>query len=205
MGEERRRGPRYQVTGLSGALHLAFSARLLRSWLEGVAIETTRPLRIGRAYALAGRRPAGDAFRVSGKVASCRLTAVRPAATGPAQSVYGSELVPDPEAPPGSNLAQILGERIEESLTVDAAYPAQVRVIGAYGALLESELELLVGSSCHVDLLLPGRPFTARASVVFVHARGDQEPAVYDLGVEFHNLAAEAREHLDAFLATLTA
>ena len=203
MGSERRRGPRFQVTGLAAALHVTFTARLLTARADGIAFEATRPLRIRRSYTLVGKRNDGQAVRFSGTLTSCRLTAVRPSASGPPQSVYAAELRFDSES--SSQLAAAPDAGLQEGLTVDAAYAASARVIGSYGVLLQSELELLVGSSCHVELLLPSRPFEARACVVFVHQVSEGDPPVYHLGLEFHHVPQEEQSGLDTYLATLQA
>lgn len=203
MGSERRRGPRFQVTGLAAVLHVTFTARLLTARADGIVFEATRPLRIRRSYTLVGKRNDGQAVRFSGTLTSCRLTAVRPSASGPPQSVYGAELhVRDEDT---SGLTAALPAGLQESLTVDAAYAASVRVLGAYGVLLESELELLVGSSCHIELLLPSRSFGARACVVFVHQVSEGDPPCYHLGLEFHHVPQEEQLGLDTYLATLQA
>jgi hypothetical protein len=126
---------------------------------------------------------------------------VRPSSSGASQSVYGSELQVGSDA--AAELATALAAGLQESLTVDAAYAASARVVGEYGVLVESELELLVGSSCHVELLLPARSFGARACVVFVHQVSEGDPPCYHLGLEFHHVSPEDRSSLDTYLATL--
>jgi hypothetical protein len=199
MGSERRRGQRFAVSGVTGLVHVTFGAKLLSTTAEGFTVESTRQLRVGRRYAFSTASSSPTTARRTGTVASCRLVAFRPGTSGTTASVYEAVVLAEPDV--RANLAEV-----GDQLTVDAANPAIARVLSSTGALVETEVELLVGSSCRVELTLAGRSFSTRASVVFLHEIGGEGPAsAYHLGVEFHNTSMENSEVLSMFLATLTA
>jgi hypothetical protein len=205
MGMERRRSPRFPVSGLHGEIHVTFTARLLKARQESIGFETSRPLRIGKRYGLAARCRDATALHLRGRVASCRLVAIRAASSGASQSVYEAELELEDDAQIAGDLEKAIAEGLQESLTVDTAHEVTVHVLSSTGALMQTELELLVGSSCKVTLRLGARPFTSRACVAFVHQVSEGEPPVFHLGVEFHNTAPEEQAVLESYLATLQA
>lgn len=200
MGIERRRSPRYPVTGVKGLIHVSFSARSVSLEGETLTLEAARQLRVGRSYIIGAMCNDQTAARLIGTVKSCRLTGVRTGAAGNSTAVYES-LVSLQKFSPDS--AEVLPSHLLEPLNIDAAYEATARVLNAYGALVESELELMIGSSCRVEWFLEKSKFTSMASVVFLHQIKQGEGSAYHLGVEYHHTPAESREVLDRYLATL--
>jgi hypothetical protein len=198
MGSERRRGQRFAVSGVTGLVHITFGAKLLSTTAEGFTVEATRQLRVGKRYVFAAASSGSAQAQRGGTVTSCRLVAFRPGTSGSTASVYEAVVLAEPD--PRTKLAEV-----GDQLTVDAANPAIARVLSSTGALVETEVELLVGSSCRVELTLADRSFSTRACVVFLHEVGGDGPAsAYHLGVEFHNTSTENSEVLSMFLATLT-
>jgi hypothetical protein len=195
VGIERRRGQRFAVSGVTGLVHVTSGARVLTASPGALAVETSRQLRVGKPYGFATAAPGADRPRYSGTVTSCRLVAVRPGASGSSVSVYEAAVQPEPGAAafaPG------------EQLTVDAAYPATARILSTTGTLVETEVELLVGSSCRIELMLAGRTFSSRACVAFLHHLGEGGGSgLFHLGVEFHHTPPEGVEVLESFLVTL--
>lgn len=203
MSMDRRRSPRIPVTGVNGLLFVSFGVRLLANREGSVTVEATRPLRVGKRYALKGTDHDEVLLSTTGTVSTCRLATVRQAGSASPISVYEAGVDLDGgwrggDHPGGGGTATGL----KASLTMEAAHDATVRVLSLHGALLESELDLLVGTSCRLEIQPGGRPFTSCGSVVFRHSLG--EGGRHHLGVEFHTTAREDLDSLEEFLTAHT-
>lgn len=71
-GEERRSHPRLPVAGISGGFLFSTNARILNLSLEGMALETSDYLQVGRSYALKLTHDE-EVLALRGRVVWCRL------------------------------------------------------------------------------------------------------------------------------------
>ncbi|HPC83896.1 MAG TPA: PilZ domain-containing protein [Thermoanaerobaculaceae bacterium] len=189
---ERRRAPRYNVKDVSAALLATVEGRITAVRADGLTIETARQVRLDRACTVRLRTAKGQTVRVHGHIASCRLGEVRTLPSGRTVSVYEAEVA---VAEDGGH--HIGAADLQETVVVEFSYDALVRNMSPYGALVETELPLLVGSSSTISIRSPEAAVTVGLSVVF--SRELIDPAgnrAYQLGVEFTGVDQAQREAL---------
>lgn len=190
---ERRRSPRYDVRNVSAALLATVEGRVKAIRVDGMTIETARQVRLDRACTLLLRTMAGQAVRLRGHIASCRLGEVRTLPSGRTVSVYEAEVA---VAEDGGHTLGASGE-LQETVTVEFSYEALVRNMSPYGALVETELPLLVGSSSTISIRSPEAAVSVALSVVFSRELADPSGnRTYQLGVEFTGVDQAQREAL---------
>lgn len=190
---ERRRSPRHDVRSVSAALVATVEGRVKAIRADGMTIETARQVRLDRACTLLLRTTAGQAVRLRGHIASCRLGEVRTLPSGRSVSVYEAEVM---VAEDGGRTLGTSGD-LQETVTVEFSYEALVRNMSPYGALVETELPLLVGSSSTISIRSPETAVTVGLSVVFSRELTDPSGnRTYQLGVEFTGVDQAQREAL---------
>ncbi|HNX50504.1 MAG TPA: PilZ domain-containing protein [Thermoanaerobaculaceae bacterium] len=174
---ERRRSPRYVVKHVTATLLSSVEGKLVQKQASVLTVETARQVPFDRPCELLMRTQGGAALRRSGRVRSCRLGEIRTLPNGRTMSVYETDVeLTDPVA---------VGDTVE-MVTIESGYPAAVKNISPYGALLESELPLMVGSSSVVQVRSGDASFQAKLSVVFSREVGDQTGnRLCQVGVEF--------------------
>lgn len=179
---ERRRSPRYNVRDVSAALLVTIDGRVKAIRADGLTIETARQVRLDRACTLLLRTVHGQSVRLFGHIASCRLGEVRTLPGGRSQPVYEAEVVV------AENGGHALGApgALQEAVRIELSHDALVRNMSPYGALVETELPLLVGSSSSMSIRSPDAAVTVPICVVFSREIADASGGrTYQLGVEF--------------------
>ncbi len=71
-GSERRQHPRHPVAGVSGTFLFSTEGKILNLSLDGMAVETSDYLQVGRTYSLKLAQ-AGEELLLMGKVVWCRM------------------------------------------------------------------------------------------------------------------------------------
>lgn len=190
---ERRRAPRHDVKNVSAALLATVEGRVKAVRADGMTIETARQVRLDRACTLLLRTTRGQAVRLRGHIASCRLGEVRTLPSGRSVSVYEAEVM---VAEDGGRTLGTAGD-LQEAVTVEFSYEALVRNMSPYGALVETELPLLVGSSSTISIRSPEAAVSIALSVVFSRELADPSGnRTFQLGVEFTGVDQAQREAL---------
>lgn len=186
---ERRRAPRYVVKDVIATLLSSVEGRLVHTQASVLTVETARQVPIDRPCELVLRTHAGIGLRRPGRVRSCRLGEIRTLPNGRTVSVYETDVeLADPAA---------VGDSLE-TVAIESGYPAAVKNISPYGALLESELPLMVGSSSVVQVRAGEASFQAKLSVVFSREVGDQTGnRLFQVGGEFVGIDQAQREAIE--------
>ena len=87
--------------------------------------------------------------------------------------------------------------KLHEPVTLEFSYEARIRNMSPYGALIETELPLLVGSSSTVSIRSSDAAVSVTFSVVFSRELADASGnRTYQLGVEFTGVDHAQREAL---------
>lgn len=186
---ERRRAPRYVVKNVTAILLSGVEGKLVQTQASVLTVETSRQVPLDRPCEVLVRAGAGVTLRRAARVLSCRLGEIRTLPTGRTMSVYRSEVeLADPAAL----------DRVLEAVTLETGYFAAIKNISPYGALLETELPLMVGSTSVMQVRSGDASFQARLCVVF--SREVTDPTgnrLYQLGVEFVGIDQAQREAIE--------
>jgi hypothetical protein len=186
---ERRRAPRYVVKNVSAILLSSIEGKLVQTQASVLTVETSRQVPLDRPCELLMRAGAGVSLRRAARVLSCRLGEIRTLPNGRTMSVYLTEVeLADPATV----------DRALEAVTFETGYFAAIKNISPYGALLEAELPLMVGSSSVMQVRSGDSSFQTKLCVVFsrevVDATGNR---LYQLGVEFVGIDQAQREAIE--------
>jgi hypothetical protein len=218
--EERRRAPRYPVQDVRGRMVLTANARILNMSLAGMAVESTANLRVGRSYAL--RLTHGDAVgpELSGTVVWCHLKSTRPVDAGDRTPIYEAgmqfdhmltgeahELIAFLRATAILTIQQRLTGRfrvnIDESIDLYSECEFVVKTISASGMLVETDVSPEADSLFDMQVQLADATIAVRGRVAFVRDVGEQDKRrITAVGVEFIDMDAADRGHLEAFIAS---
>lgn len=191
---DRRRSPRYPVRSVSAALLATVDGRVRSVRPDGFVIETARQVRLDRACTLLIRTPSGKTTRCRGHISSCRLGEVRTLASGRTQPVYEADVL----VAEGSTACLASDSEAPESVTIEFSYDAQVRNMSPYGALIETELPLMVGSSSTMSVRSPQTTVQVSLCVVFSREIADATGnRLHQLGVEFTGVDQAQREVIE--------
>lgn len=210
---EKRRHVRYEVEGVAGTLRYDMNARVLNMSLDGMALETTAWLHVGRDYRL--KVGSGDhVLDMEGRVVWCHLVGNRSVAEGRSGTVYqagvqfGEAL--SEQARRILNFVRRAGVvgvtnrifgrfkvRREESVDVTFEHPFEVRRLSLSGMLIEADILPEVGSrfTLEIDTRL-GRlspVVIVRSLEPGTSAKGEPTNRI---GVEFHRLSDDDRATL---------
>lgn len=186
---ERRRAPRYVVKNVTAVLLSSVEGKLVQVRASVLTVETSRQVPLERPCELLLRMGAGVAVRRAARVLSCRLGEIRTLPNGRTVSVYQNEVELADPAP---------ADRMLEAVTFETGYFAAVKNISPYGALLETELPLMVGSTSVMQVRSGDASFQAKLCVVFSREVADPTGnRLYQLGVEFVGIDQAQREAIE--------
>lgn len=216
-GSERRRHPRYEVSGLRGSLVVPIEIRVINLSLGGMALETHSYLQFGRAYNLR-LEGAGRSLALSGTVAWCSLKGTRKSEHGEVLPVYRAGLRFEEL---GGERSRELWELIRGHVVVDvedsvlgrfkvdlprdpalnSSYDFTVRKLSLSGMLIETDFVPEVGSRFDLQLRLGGRPWQTRARVASVPRSGRLGAGeLAEIGLEFCDLQPDEQRQLSEFI-----
>jgi len=218
-----RRYPRFEVHDVEGVVLYNLQAEVINMSIGGMALETNRPLDVGRTYNFSIRRSATEGeVRMPGVVVWCMLQRTR--------RISESEVAPVYQA--GVNFSEVLSEKasallhlIEESVTLDvnrrlfgrfkpngnatvivkSEIDFEVQKISLSGMLIETSMRAEQEDFLPMEIQLPKRRVAFRGRVAYVKTlmgTGDAPPR-YHLGIEFHDLLPADRGHLEKFIAEM--
>lgn len=213
--EEKRQHPRYEIQGLAGTLRYDMNARVLNMSLDGMALETSAWLHVGKTYRL--KVGAGDdMLEVDGEIVWCHLVGNRPAAAESAS--------PGPVYQAGIHFGETLSGqarrilsfvrragvigvqtrvfgrfriRREEAVDVAFEHPFEVRRVSLSGMLIEADLLPEVGARFALEVETRVGPFRPNVIVRSLEQSLTLAGApTTRIGVEFHRLPEEERDLL---------
>jgi hypothetical protein len=218
-----RRYPRFEVHDVEGVVLYNLQAEVINMSIAGMAVETTRPLDVGRTYAFSIRRgAAGGEVRMPGVVVWCMLHRTR--------RISETEIAPVYQA--GVHFADVLSDNasallhlIEESVTLDvnrrifgrfkpnggatvtiaSEIDFEVQKISLSGMLIETSMRAEQEDYLPMEINLPQRRIAFRGRVAYLKALivPENSPPRYNIGIEFHDLNAQDRGLLEQFIADM--
>lgn len=221
MIEEKRRYPRITVEGITGSLFCAEKAKVLNISLGGMAIEISRRLEIKREYTLKleGR---DDRFDFQGRVIWASLVRSLRGRGGDIIPVYhvGLKFI-DLFDEKAKRLIEFIErhrtgeERFEdriggfrfrvkdlENIALNYPHYYKVKIISLGGMLIELPEPFEVNRVFPMELIIPGeQSLQVKGRVASSIKEKDKD--MYDIGIEFIEMAEEDRKRLSDFLASL--
>ena len=207
-GEERREHARLPVEGVSGGFLFSTNARILNLSLDGMALETSEYLQVGRSYSLKLTHD-DEELPLRGRVVWCRLVGTASGADGDTVPRYSAGLhfenllsgtAREVHRFLGSNAVisqkRLFGRfRLPESETTDLGYQASFRVekISITGLQVASDTFVEPGTVLDLELKIGTKRLTTGGRVV--HGQHlDPQPGVESasrLGIEFVDLGED--------------
>jgi len=224
---ERREHRRYPVEGVRGTFLFTTDAQVINMSLDGMSIETTNPLKVGRKYSLKLEEQGGG-LPMHGIVVWCSLVKTTRSEKGEVQPVYKAGVhFEDLLTSKARDLRKFIRHnavislenrlfgrfRIEPEQSADLLFEADflVRQLSISGMLVETDVAPPIDSECRMDIRLAEVEFSTVVRIARVERleRSDSEdedseelsPIIF-LGIEFVEMDEEARKTLLQFIET---
>ncbi len=216
---ERRRQGRRAVTDAAGWFRLGADFQLIDVSLDGIGVESTVPLQIGRVYTGTVEWE-GERIQVTGRVAWSALVRTAKGDGGDVVPIYhaGIHFVEPADAALAERRRLIAhattyrpGDRLfgryealpeHARLQLDSAF--RVRKLSRRGMLIETAEPLEIEAVLDLDLDLDGSNLRCRGRVASrEEARESEGQMVHPAGIEFVDLGGGAGAVLEAYLAAL--
>ncbi len=211
-GPERRGHPRLEVEGLSGGFRFSTNAKILNLSLDGMALETSDYLQVGRSYSLKLSRE-GEDLALRGRVVWCRLVGTASVESGESVARYSAGLqfenllsgtAREVHRFLGSNAVIALEKRLfgrfrlHESETADLDHQAAFRVekISLSGMEVESDTFVAPDTVLDLELILGDERLNVSGRVVH-GSRMEPRPggeSASRLGIEFVSMSDETEQ-----------
>jgi hypothetical protein len=216
VSENKRRFPRFSVSGIQGRVSFSTSVEILNLSLGGVAIKADRRLELGQEYVL--RLELDDReLEVNGVAIWSKLSGLAEVAGGSVPEYSAGfrftnvltdkvqDLVDFIERNKGGEEERVTGIRFQigraERATLDADEECEVKLISRSGMLIQSPRRFDVEGVYTIQILPPAQEpirFRGRVASQFESSQGFLTR--YDLGIEFIEMSEEDRERLEAFV-----
>ncbi len=208
-GRKSRRHPRLAVEGVSGGFVLSANAKILNLSLDGMALETSDYLQVGRSYSLKLAHE-NEEVTLRGRVVWCRLVGTEQLEGGEAAPVYSAGLqfedlrsgtVREVHRFLDSNAVVSLEKRLFgrfrlhqfESADVDFQASFRVATISLNGMQVDSDTFVAPETVLDLEMRIGGH--NLRTSGRVAHGRRlDPQPGVESasrLGIEFLDMSEE--------------
>jgi hypothetical protein len=214
--KEQRHHPRYELQGIGGTLRYDMNARVLNLSLDGMALETSAWLHVGKSYRL--RVGAGDdAVDLDGTVVWCHLLGSRGRGDGgpvyQAGVHFGETLSEKAQrllsfirrAGVIGVVTRVFGRfklRREEAVDVAFEHHFEVRRLSVSGLLIEADLLPEVGARFVLEVDTPFGPLSPTVVVRSLEqGRTAEGQPTSHIGVAFDHLAADDRRVLEQVIA----
>ena len=215
----QRRHKRYDTQDVHGKLAYNLDARVLNISLTGMAIETSTLLKVGEDYSLKIPRPEGP-LKVQADVKWCHLVRTERTDSGDVVSVYQAGIdfrsILDDKA---RQMLQFIEENVvvdlekrlfgrfhlddgDRSVDLDKDEEFRVRKISLSGMLIETELRPTPEAVYDIELRFNGSKIDTRVRIAHVREHKTGE-GLAEVGVEFQELADDARAELEHFIEGL--
>ena len=217
-GAERRRHPRLPVEGVSGGFLFSTNARIPNLSLDGMALETSDYLQVGRSYSLKLAHKEEE-LSLTGCVVWCRMVGTERSEDGEAVPVYSAGLqfenllsgtAREVHRFLGSNAVISLEKRLfgrfrlHGGETADVGFQASFRVekISLNGMEVASDTFVEPETVLDLEMRVGGRSVTTSGRVVH-GTRLDPQPGVESasrLGVEFLDMDEKAEQAIKGLI-----
>lgn len=217
-GAERRRHPRLPVEGVSGGFLFSTNAKILNMSLDGMALETSDYLQVGRSYSLRLTRE-GEELSLTGCVVWCRMVGTSRTEGGDAAPVYSAGLqfenllsgtAREIHRFLGSNAVVSLEKRLfgrfrlhqEETADLDFQASFRVEKISLSGMQIDSDTFVEPETVLDLEMRLGGHSVITSGRVVH-GIRLEPQPGVESasrLGIEFVNMDEQAEQAIKSLI-----
>jgi hypothetical protein len=213
-----------------GTFQFTTDARVLNMSLDGMSIETSNPLKVGRVYALKLEED-GTGLPLRGCVVWCSLVRTTRDEKGDIRPVYRAGIhFEDLLTTRARDLRDFIRHnavislenrlfgrfRIEADASADLSFEADflVRQLSSAGMLVETDVAPPVDSQCQIDIRLAEVQFSTVSRIVRVehiereekgrgHQADDDEGApIVHVGIEFLSMDDKSRQVLQGFIDT---
>ena len=215
--DERRRNSRHAVAGLSGTFLFSTEARIIDLSLDGMALETSAYLQIGRSYSLKlDHKKLG--FPLRGVVKWCSLKRTTRDSKGDVVAVYRAGIkFENIFADKAKSLLVFLEENAEitleeeirgrfklpkgQSAGLTGKAEFSVTTISLSGMSVECSVPLAIDDAVDLDLLL-GESSVAVAGRIASsrEVTRDEGQSSHHIGIEFVAQTAKSKKTLESFL-----
>ena len=215
---ERRSHTRLPVEGVSGGFLFSTNARILNLSLDGMALETSDYLQVGRSYTLKLRHE-DEELTLRGRVVWCRMVGTAPSESGDAAPVYSAGLqFEDLLSGAAREVHRFLGSnavisldkrlfgrfRLQEAETADVGHQASFRVekISLNGMQVDSDTFVEPETVLDLELRIGRKGLTTSGRVAHCK-RLEPQPGVESasrLGIEFLDMSDEARQAIQSLI-----
>lgn len=218
--DKQRAHRRFEVEDVRGSFLVSTDARVINLSIDGLALETGSPLKVGRDYSLK-LGPADDSLPLLGRVVWCSLVRTEKTAAGEVTPIYRAglhfedvlagrpnELVRFIRKHAVVSLEQRLFGRFkidrEKATNVGCQSEFRVRQLSLAGMLVEMDMAPQVDSRFDTEIRLDDLCFETHARIVRaapVEAPGGEpDGGLFLVGVEFLEMGSEAHAALEKFL-----
>jgi hypothetical protein len=218
MSAERRRSKRYEVEDVKGALTFAIEVNIVNISVDGISIESRKPLNINKTYLIKIPGEKNKNLVLEGKVMWSTLVSLEKTPRGEVVPVYRAglrfkdtlsgkvnEIVNFIEKHKIFTIEQRVFGRFEiVSDNVKVQHPQELRVqkIGLNGMLIDINEELKKDEIYDMTITIPENQqirFTGRVASVSKSENTDS----YRIGIEFISMNKTNKERLKRFLNKL--
>lgn len=215
---DRRSHERFAVAGVRGSFLLSTDARVLNLSVDGMALQTFNPLKVGREYSLKLNQGVST-IPLAGRVVWCTLVRTEPNEAGDITPVYqagvhferllsgrAAELLQFIENNSVVSLEKRLFGRFrleaDRAANVDCEAEFLVKELSLAGMLIQTDLLIPVDTEHTMEVRLAERTFSTAVRVVRSEEaeHTDDGTGPYLLGVEFLDLGDDARETLQGLI-----
>ncbi|MFQ5350208.1 MAG: PilZ domain-containing protein [Thermoanaerobaculia bacterium] len=217
-GIERRKHPRLHVEGVSGGFLFSTNAKILNLSLDGMALETSDYLQVGRSYSLKLTQ-GEEELALNGSVVWCRMMGTTQTEAGDTIPVYSAGLHFDNLLKGtarevhrflGSNAVISLEKRLygrfrlHESETADVDYRASFRVekISLNGMEVDSDTFVEPDTVLDLEIRIGSNSLTTSGRVVH-GTQLEPQPGIESashLGIEFLDMDEETEKVIQGLI-----
>ncbi|MEE9523298.1 MAG: PilZ domain-containing protein [Thermodesulfovibrionales bacterium] len=213
-----RRHKRHEVQDVFGSLLFTIDVTVMNMSIDGMAIESSKRLNVGRKYILKIGH-SDKVLRLNGKVVWCNLIKAMKTDQGAVVPVYKAGIEFDGViSDKAKDLRNFLEDnviiklenrlfgrfkvRLKQSINLDSEYDFHVQTMSQSGMLIETELLPDKESVFDMELKFNGNTISIKGRVVYVkqisEPGGKQEKS--HLGIEFVEFDEEAKKVLEDFI-----
>lgn len=215
---EKRRHKRYEVQDVYGNLLFTIDVNVINMSLDGMAVESSKRLNVGRAYSLKLRH-GNKLIKLTGKVVWCILTRSDRKAEGSVVPVYKAGLVfEDVISDKTKEIVDFMEENViiklekrlfgrfklkpNRMVNLDTEYDFLVKSISLSGMLVETEISPEVGSIFDMEVKFNATNILIKGRITRVVQLSEEHlKQLSHLGIDFIEISEANRARLEKFIS----
>lgn len=221
MPGDKRRFPRFSVSGVQGRVSFSSSVEIINLSLGGVAIKADRRLELGQEYVLRLDLEERE-LEVTGVAVWSKLSGLSEVDGGSVPEYSAGfrftnvltdkvqDLVDFIDRNKGGDEERVTGIRFQigraETATLDTDEECEVKLISRSGMLIQTQRRFEVEGVYAIQILPPDdEPIRLRGRVASQFESSQGFLTRYDLGIEFVDVSESDRRRLHAFIESVSA